>query len=60
MNNNTLELLHNHTSVRSFTNQTLTEKQRDAIFKAANQTSSFSFYRLFLSLGLQIQIFVKK
>ncbi|AOZ93057.1 oxygen-insensitive NADPH nitroreductase [Paenibacillus crassostreae] len=40
--NNTLELLHNHTSVRSYTNQPLTEEQRDAIFKAANQTSSFS------------------
>lgn len=40
--NNTVELLHNHTSIRSFTNQPLTEEQRDAIFKAANQTSSFS------------------
>jgi nitroreductase len=40
--NNTLELLHNHTSVRSYTNQPLTEEQRDAIIKAANQTSSFS------------------
>jgi len=40
--NNTLELLHNHMSIRSFTNQPLTEEQRDVIFKAANQTSSFS------------------
>ncbi|MCP3764587.1 oxygen-insensitive NADPH nitroreductase [Domibacillus sp. A3M-37] len=40
--NNTLELLHNHTSIRSFTDQPLTEEQRAAIFKAANQTSSFS------------------
>lgn len=40
--NNTLELLHNHTSVRSFTDQPMTEEQREAIFKAANQTSSFS------------------
>lgn len=40
--NNTLHVLHNHTSIRSFTNQSLTEEQRDAIFKAANQTSSFS------------------
>ena len=40
--NNTLQLLQNHVSIRSFTNQPLTEEQRDAIFKAANQTSSFS------------------
>ncbi|WP_431088839.1 oxygen-insensitive NADPH nitroreductase [Paenibacillus sp. 8b26] len=40
--NNTLELLHNHTSIRSYTSQPLTEEQRDAIFQAANQTSSFS------------------
>ncbi|MEK4439222.1 oxygen-insensitive NADPH nitroreductase [Paenibacillus sp. FSL K6-2862] len=40
--NNTLELLHNHTSIRSFTDQPLTEEQREAIFKAASQTSSFS------------------
>jgi nitroreductase len=40
--NNTLELLHNHTSIRSYTNQPLTEEQVEAIFKAANQTSSFS------------------
>lgn len=40
--NNTIELLCNHTSVRSYTNQPLTEEQRDLIFKAANQTSSFS------------------
>ncbi|MGJ9385495.1 oxygen-insensitive NADPH nitroreductase [Salipaludibacillus sp. CF4.18] len=40
--NNTLELLLNHTSIRSFTNQPLTEGQRDEIFKVANQTSSFS------------------
>lgn len=40
--NNTLELLHNHTSIRSFTDQPMTEEQREAIFKAANQTSSFS------------------
>ncbi|MCJ7992800.1 oxygen-insensitive NADPH nitroreductase [Priestia sp. OVS21] len=46
MNNNTLELLHKHTSIRSFTNQPLTEEQRDAIFKAANQTSSFSLLQV--------------
>lgn len=40
--NNTVQLLQNHTSIRSFTNQPLTEEQRDAIFNAANQTSSFS------------------
>lgn len=40
--NKTLELLYNHTSVRAYTNQPLTEEQRDAIFKAATQTSSFS------------------
>ncbi|MCL6606393.1 MAG: oxygen-insensitive NADPH nitroreductase [Paenibacillus sp.] len=40
--NNTLELLQKHTSVRSYANQPLTEEQREAIFKAANQTSSFS------------------
>jgi len=40
--NNTLELLHNHTSIRSYTNQPLEEEQVEAIFKAANQTSSFS------------------
>lgn len=40
--NNTLQLLQNHVSIRSFRNQPLTEEQRDAVFKAANQTSSFS------------------
>lgn len=40
--NTTIELLHNHTSVRSYTKEPLTEQQREAIFKAANQTSSFS------------------
>ncbi|MCF6800088.1 oxygen-insensitive NADPH nitroreductase [Priestia megaterium] len=40
--NNTVGLLCNHTSIRSYTNQPLTEEQRDVIFKAANQTSSFS------------------
>ncbi|MBM6383313.1 MAG: oxygen-insensitive NADPH nitroreductase [Paenibacillus sp.] len=40
--NHTLELLHNHTSFRSYTSQPLAEEQVDAIFKAANQTSSFS------------------
>ncbi|WP_348619732.1 oxygen-insensitive NADPH nitroreductase [Paenibacillus polymyxa] len=40
--NNTLKLLHNHTSIRSYTNQPLTQEQREEIFKAANQTSSFS------------------
>ncbi len=44
--NNTLELLHNHTSIRSYTNQPLTEEQRDVIFKAANQTSSFSLLQV--------------
>src|SRR4051812_24895707 len=46
MNNNTLELLHKHTSIRSFTNQPLTEERRDSIFKAANQTSSFSLLQV--------------
>ncbi|MGE6668616.1 oxygen-insensitive NADPH nitroreductase [Paenibacillus xylanexedens] len=40
--NHTLELLHNHTSFRSYTPQPLTEEQINAIFQAANQTSSFS------------------
>jgi len=40
--NQTLELLHNHTSFRSYTSQPLAEEQVDAIFKAASQTSSFS------------------
>lgn len=40
--NNTIQLLQNHVSIRSFTNQPLTEEQRHAIFNAANQTSSFS------------------
>ncbi|GIP23018.1 oxygen-insensitive NADPH nitroreductase [Paenibacillus sp. J22TS3] len=40
--NETISLLHNHTSVRSFTNKPLTEEQREAIFKAASQTSSSS------------------
>lgn len=44
--NNTLELLQNHSSVRSFTDQPLTEEERDAIFKAANQTSSFSLLQV--------------
>ncbi|MGF7036292.1 nitroreductase [Paenibacillus mucilaginosus] len=44
--NNTIELLHKHTSVRSFTNQPLTEEQRDAIFKAANQTSTSSLLQV--------------
>ncbi|MFK9120334.1 oxygen-insensitive NADPH nitroreductase [Peribacillus frigoritolerans] len=44
--NNTLELLQNHTSIRSFTNQQLTEEQRNVIFKAANQTSSFSLLQV--------------
>jgi len=44
--NHTLELLNNHTSIRSFTNQPLTEEQRDEIFKAANQTSSFSLLQV--------------
>ena len=40
--NNTIDVLHNHTSVRSFTDQPLTVEQRNAIFKAANKTSSWS------------------
>lgn len=40
--NETISLLHNHASVRSFTNKPLTEDQREAIFKAASQTSSSS------------------
>lgn len=40
--NETISLLHNHASVRSFTNKPLTEEQRKAIFKAASQTSSSS------------------
>jgi len=38
----TVDLLHNHASVRTYTSEPLTEAQREAIFKAANQTSSFS------------------
>lgn len=44
--NNTINLLNNHTSIRSYTNQPLTVEQRDAIFKAANQTSSFSLLQV--------------
>ncbi|MET3545677.1 nitroreductase [Paenibacillus favisporus] len=40
--NDTLKLLHNHSSVRSYTNKSITEEQREVIFKAASQTSSFS------------------
>lgn len=40
--NETISLLHNHASVRSFTNKPLREEQREAIFKAASQTSSSS------------------
>ncbi|MUG47851.1 oxygen-insensitive NADPH nitroreductase [Paenibacillus woosongensis] len=40
--NETISLLHNHVSVRSFTNKPLTEEQREAIYKAASQTSSSS------------------
>ncbi|WP_433618069.1 oxygen-insensitive NADPH nitroreductase [Paenibacillus cellulositrophicus] len=40
--NETISLLHNHASVRSFTNKSLTEEQREAIFKAVSQTSSSS------------------
>ncbi|SEL95332.1 nitroreductase [Paenibacillus sp. cl141a] len=40
--NDTLKLLHSHTSERSYSNQPITEEQREAIFKAASQTSSFS------------------
>ncbi|AIQ30108.1 nitroreductase A [Paenibacillus sp. FSL P4-0081] len=43
--NSTLKLLQSHTSVRSYTNQHLTEEQLEAIFKAANQTSSFSHFQ---------------
>jgi nitroreductase len=44
--NSTLELLWNHTSIRSFTDQPLTKEQRDAIFKAASQTSSWSLLQV--------------
>ncbi|SDO48179.1 oxygen-insensitive NADPH nitroreductase [Alkalicoccus daliensis] len=40
--NHTIDLLQNHASIRSFTNEPVTEEQRSEIFKAANQTSSFS------------------
>ena len=40
--NPTIELLHNHVSVRSYAPEPLTDEQRDVIFRAANQTSSFS------------------
>ncbi|MET3941821.1 nitroreductase [Paenibacillus sp. PvP094] len=40
--NHTLELLHNHTSFRSYTSQPLAKEQVDEIFKSASQTSSFS------------------
>ncbi|WP_025678155.1 oxygen-insensitive NADPH nitroreductase [Paenibacillus polymyxa] len=44
--NTTIELLQNHSSIRSFTDQPLSEEQRDAIFQAANQTSSFSLLQV--------------
>ncbi|CAM4430436.1 oxygen-insensitive NADPH nitroreductase [Paenibacillus phoenicis] len=40
--NETISLLQNHASVRSFTNTPITEEQLEAIFKAASQTSSSS------------------
>lgn len=58
--NNTLKLLHNHTSIRSYTNQPLTQEQREEIFKAANQHHHSVFCRPFLLLELQIQIFEER
>ncbi|MFD2706853.1 oxygen-insensitive NADPH nitroreductase [Salibacterium lacus] len=40
--NETISLLQNHSSVRSFKNKKLSEEQVNHIFKAANQASSFS------------------
>ncbi len=40
--NETIKLLQNHSSVRSFENKQLTEEQINHIFNSANQTSSFS------------------
>lgn len=40
--NETISLLQNHSSVRSFENKTIPEEQINEIFKAANQASSFS------------------
>lgn len=40
--NATLQLLQNHSSVRSYENKALSEEQLNDIFKAANQASSFS------------------
>lgn len=44
--NNTLELLYNHTSIRSYTDQPLTKEERDAIFNAASQTSTASLLQV--------------
>lgn len=40
--NETISLLQNHSSVRKFESKPLSEKQVTEIFKAANQSSSFS------------------
>jgi nitroreductase len=45
---NTTELLQNHASIRSFTNQPLTEKQRNEIFKAAIKLHRSVYYKWFL------------
>lgn len=40
--NETIKLLQNHSSVRKFKNKPIPDEQVNAIFKAANQASSFS------------------
>ncbi|WHY54345.1 oxygen-insensitive NADPH nitroreductase [Peribacillus simplex] len=58
--NNTINLLNNHTSIRSYTNQPLTVEQRDAIFKAANQTSSFSLLQVVSIIRITDPVLRKK
>ncbi|CAM3992619.1 oxygen-insensitive NADPH nitroreductase [Saccharibacillus endophyticus] len=58
--NDTLKLLQNHASVRSYTSQPLTEEQRSAIFQAANQTSSFSLLQAVTIMRITEQDLRKK
>ncbi|MCM3676065.1 oxygen-insensitive NADPH nitroreductase [Peribacillus simplex] len=58
--NDTIKLLNNHTSIRSYTNQPLTEEQRVAIFKAANQTSSFSLLQVVSIIRITDPVLRKK
>jgi nitroreductase len=58
--NDTIKLLNNHTSIRSYTNQPLTEEQRVAIIKAANQTSSFSLLQVVSIIRITDPVLRKK